>query len=780
MSKAAAVRALAALALAAAGLHAAEEGLKTSFGPEGLATLSYQGVGLLAKGAVQVSAADASGKGLALKLVGGAPARVEGGTVTLAYEGLTVVCAMSQERDALRLAVTFRNTGAATLSRVTCVPFTFRFPKRPKGGRWMWGYRAATENDGEPGIVEADWGAAKVFACVEDIERPVTFGFDGNYGNSDVNALLIETPKRSVLNAGEERAWRFSLRFAPAGAALTNAAKDIYEQFAKAYPFVLNWPDRRPIGALFLGRDNTKWPKNPRGWFNDEKLDITTDEGRKSFRERLLKYADGSIVEVKKTGGQGVIVWDIEGDQMPHAITYLGDPRVLPQEAPEMDAVADEFFKKFLDAGLRTGICIRPSKVIPDGKGGWKHQQVDDHVADMADKIAYAKKRWGCTIVYMDTNVKWPLHRLEEDATRGMWQGDAWLLPSRDLHELCRRHPDTLIFPEFGRFGYWGCCMPYGELRGGRTRTGDDIRAAYPKAGTVITVGDGDYLGQWDSLRAGVAAGDLHLFRGWFGDPVNQHVTRLYREADLLRRHAGAAPRTGNLDALLDDADPLARFGALQGLARPDAEQAALIAKRLPAEQDWLVQKRMIEALGASGGAAAVPVLADLLKDPKRGLDCFAARALGRIGPPATAALVELAAAKDPRIAEQALLALAGYEDPKAEPAVLAAAGDARPALRKLAARALGRQKTPAAAARLIELLRDKDRGVVSEACGALGQLKDRTAIEPLVDLIERAVKELRDNDVRLAAGQALEAITGREHGPFEQRWRKDLKEGRL
>src|ERR1700693_952734 len=41
------------------------------------------------------------------------------------------------------------------------------------------------------------------------------------------------------------------------------------------------WADRRPIGSLFLARPNTKWPTNPRGWF-DSSINITTDQGRSS------------------------------------------------------------------------------------------------------------------------------------------------------------------------------------------------------------------------------------------------------------------------------------------------------------------------------------------------------------------------------------------------------------------------------------------------------------------------------------------------------------------
>ena len=108
-----------------------------------------------------------------------------------------------------------------------------------------------------------------------------------------------------------------------------------------------------------------------------------------------MRYAEASVAVLKDVAAQGMILWDPEGQEMPHAISYLGDPRIIPQAAPEMDAVADEFFRKFRAAGLKVGVCIRPSRIVSNHKGGWDHVQVDDHVAELADKIAYAKRRLG-------------------------------------------------------------------------------------------------------------------------------------------------------------------------------------------------------------------------------------------------------------------------------------------------------------------------------------------------------------------------------------------------
>jgi hypothetical protein len=648
---------------------------------------------------------------------------------------------------------------------------TLRFPRRPAGGVWFWNYNSTTTNEGEPGLVEADWGTGKLVFTVDEPEKPGNHGFNGNFGNGDTNRVQLETAKGETVAPGAERTWLISLRFAPGGTPTAEMAAEVYREFAKRFPPILKWEDRRPIAAIFLARDNTKWKTNPRGWFNDEKLDITTDAGRVVFRDRLMKHADTCIAEMKKTGAQGMIVWDIEGAEMPHAVTYLGDPRFLPTSAPEMDAVADEYFKKFLDAGLKTGVCIRPSRMVPDPakrEGPWKHVQVDDHVGEMADKIAYAKKRWGCTIFYMDTNVKWE---------KGMWQGPSWLIHSRDMRDLCARHPDVLIFPEFGRFGYYGACGVYAELRGGKTHTDERIRAAYPNACTVITVGDGDFIGRWDELLDGASKGDIHLFRGWFGDTHNRLVAEMQREIALCRV---AAPTGGTLEQHLASAEAGVRYQALAHLTTPDAAQAALIVRLFPAEKDWVVQREMVEALGRSGATEAVPLLMELMKDPKRNLDHVAAEALGAIGPVATKALVELAGGSDQRLVERALVALGRGGDAAALPVLLNHSKSEKPQLRELAARALGGCKDPGAGARLIEMLKDMQKPVLIAVCDALGQRKERAAVQPLVDLILRSVKELKDNDIRCAAGRALEAITGEQHGPYEQRWKKALDGGKL
>ena len=118
---------------------------------------------------------------------------------------------------------------------------------------------------------------------------------------------------------------------------------------------------------------------------------------------------------------------------------------------------------------------------------------------------------------------------------------------------------------------------------------------------------------------------------------------------------------------------------------------------------------------------------------------------------------------------------------PQALPTILKLADSENLPIRVAALRALGSQPGRASTDKLLSALRSEKRvNVLMAACVSLGRLKDPRAVTPLVEAIERSVTELHDNNLRVAAGAALEAITGQEYGPHERRWRQALKDGKL
>jgi hypothetical protein len=307
--------------------------------------------------------------------------------------------------------------------------------------------------------------------------------------------------------------YRISMRFGSVGSTAPQLAKDVFERFAAENPAIFGWTDRRPIGTLFLATSATGWETNPRGWLLDPRINILTEEGRVDFRNRLLAWADESVRILKDMNAQGVIAWDLEGEQHPHPVTYIGDPRLIGTLAPEMEALVDEFIGRFRAAGLRIGLTLRPQLLHIPSEGGPPRQTDTDNPAQvLIEKIDYAKRRWSATIFYIDSN------------------GDPNLpVDAKILRSVARAHPDVLLVPEHENVGYFAFSAPYDELRGGVTSTPAAARAAYSRSFSLINTADGPIQERFDSLVQSVQAGDILLFRSWYPDPANDLVKEIYR-----------------------------------------------------------------------------------------------------------------------------------------------------------------------------------------------------------------------------------------------------------
>jgi hypothetical protein len=763
--------------------------LTLTFDQKGISSLVYRGEELIHPNRkVQLSTWDVEGHSQSLTR-GGGDIHCKNGVMSLANDQLCVSTRFTIDGDHLILDSSIENTGGRSIAKLSFHPLSLKFPDRPKGRSWVPGYDSHVNTAQAPAISVADWGRSKLILCVppeqgevveEQPVHPMTLGYAGHFGNWDYNLLRFIKSFQQPLEPGEKWSFRAVLRFAPGDKPTPEVAADIYKAYAEEYPAFLKWSDRRPIGALFMSRSAKEWPTNPRGWLHSPEFDVTTPEGKEDLHKHLLEYADRSVLEIKRVGGQGMIVWDLEGQEMPHAISYLGDPRIVPRAAPEMDEVADAFFKRFLDAGLKTGVCIRPSKVIPNGKGGWKHRQVDDPVAEMSDKIRYAQKRWGCTIIYIDSPVLWELKPADsKDVTRGMWQGRSRLIPSWMMRKLGRLHPDVLIIPEFAEFGYFGATSVYAQLKGWMpNKMPEGVRAVYPDAFHAIYTPSGDFLGNWDPLLKGVLRGDIHIFRGWYDDHYNRYEKLMYDEASYIKQAEVLEIAGDPLTSLKSD-DPVVRYAGLERVGAPTGEQTRALVAQLSTERDAIIKRKIIELLGASSGnMEAVSALTEVIKDKDDVLGHFAILSLGRVGSVATPVLLSLLEERNPYAQQATLKALSmskEHHEAREELLELASGGDAR--LRPGAVKALGKQSGDKVVECLLELTKHEDQDTAAAACHALASLKEKSAIDTLIEVLETRT---RDHKVRRAAGRAMEALTGYKYHFYFKRWKKLRQAGKI
>src|SRR5262249_60126656 len=87
---------------------------------------------------------------------------------------------------------------------------------------------------------------------------------------------------------------------------------------------------------------------------------------RTKFSNLVLSKTDDVITRMNEMDPrpQGIIIWDLEGEEFEQSFTYVGNPNKLHDLAPEMDAIADQMFARLRAAGYRVGMTLRPSRFM--------------------------------------------------------------------------------------------------------------------------------------------------------------------------------------------------------------------------------------------------------------------------------------------------------------------------------------------------------------------------------------------------------------------------------
>jgi len=429
-----------------------------------------------------------------------------------------------------RLVLTVTTTNASnsdTIQGIRLTPMVLKFPEKVQ--EYDGSIPLLVHNIGQVAATRISYGSGTMAIAAEDIEKPLMVGFPWalDKPTNTVFPLSVHTGRvgsypdsyptivRPIPPNGTDQ-YVVSLRFGRSKATQLSLAGDINEKFGSVFPQELKWTDRRPIGAIFLATGPQEWTGNPRGWFGDERLNVTTPNGRKAFRQRVMDLADAAIGIMRDMNAQGAITWDIEGQQFRHATTYIGDPRMVDALAPEMGEIADEYFGRIRSAGLRIGICVRPQLLqLAEDKKSASQTPVDDPTSLLIDKIAYAKKRWGVTLVYLDSNVN---------------SKDPNPLDASIIQKVAEAFPDTLIIPEHYNLRYYAYSAPFVELRRGIATTPETVRDVYPKAFSLIYTADGPLDLYKDGLKTAVKQGDSLIYRTWFPDPQNEKVKAIYKQ----------------------------------------------------------------------------------------------------------------------------------------------------------------------------------------------------------------------------------------------------------
>lgn len=231
--------------------------------------------------------------------------------------------------------------------------------------------------------------------------------------------------------------------------------------------------DRRPLIGIPLASGS--FPRNPLGWFNDPDFDA---DDRAALHARLLDLADRVNAAARRLDAGGVIVWSLEGWR--EDLTFPGEPRRLPELAPDVDGVADAFFARLASGGLATGVVLKPGTV---GRRGhrWTIVADGDDAATLADKVAYARRRWGCTRFFYGYNLT-PAGQAA--ASAGQEPTADQILPWRPLARLLAEQADLRIHPEYATPLGWGLAPVW--RRPDQLPIPSEVRMLWPEAAALV------------------------------------------------------------------------------------------------------------------------------------------------------------------------------------------------------------------------------------------------------------------------------------------------------
>jgi hypothetical protein len=371
------------------------------------------------------------------------------------------------------------------------------------------------------------------------------------------------------------------LRFGTASDTATSLAPEPYNTLRGLYPYLItNWPDRRPIAYYYFSNGvNQNNPNNPRNYLSSSTMNITNQS---AFNAAILASASATIaiLNAQVPRPQGVIAWDLEGEAFNGVggITYVGDPTRLPTLAPDMNAVADQFFQMFKNAGYKVGMTLRPETfgegtVVPPScvyssdyninqtfiqdstsspweATGWTCSASSTYVlgggdqnnvtnasntaavdnaaliANLESKIRYARNRWGAKLFYVDSD----------------WDGS--YAPDFTIwRTLQQEFPDTLFFPEHAANSLtWGATAPYGSTAENGVTTPQGARDVYPQAFSLRVTPSPSSTYYTSILQPEVASGSILMYQGWYSNSGQVYTNSIYAADGLTSNPVDTTP----------------------------------------------------------------------------------------------------------------------------------------------------------------------------------------------------------------------------------------------
>jgi hypothetical protein len=676
---------------------------------------------------------------------------------TVTYSWGSVVMTYAPLSEGLRIQSVISNTSGETITELG-----FNIVSLAGLGEGQKLGHATFGLEGPP-LIQATGAEGALVYALEANDKPVLLelnaGADSRTKAPAINCRVNLGGDRIIVDnvtavrpiaPGAQDKFAVDVRLADPTSSPLDLAQDFIAQYRKAHPSLLNWRDRRPILRLFF---NGGLPPEQAiaNLQNPDSAELPPVDPK--FQAFVLERMKTCLEAAKAANAQGVLLWDLEGNTFPHPVTYIGDPRLIRLLNPQMEMVIDKAIKILKNAGLRVGMTIRPSHVVfskEKGTAVHSHGAAKDPFLELDGKVAYAKKRWECTMFYVDTNFFWRQYGPEQKWQPGPIAPDVW-------QRLIAKYPDTLFIPEIADPADYRAAASYGEADMGDFGTPELIRAIWPNSFRVIAIEDADPFVNFDRFVACVRSKNVLMTYPISTDtPQLQGMLHINREATLLEAGVPAVVqkcKPEELARLLTAPDVAVRFHAARRLIETRVASAvtALLARAQDQNEEWTVRRSSILALAKVPAAPAIPVLLDLLADHRLGLYAAAMTAVAGQGGAAVEPVMQrieteaISENSDPVTLEtigSALVAMNAGEQAASLEALVARVPNGKNSVgvRRSLVSIIGKLRNPQSESFLLGELTDTK--LQAAAAGALARLGSQTGIAQVKALLEEAKKK--------------------------------------
>lgn len=570
------------------------QSLAVTFGSNGIQTLSYNGVSLVnlstnsgdGYSIRHMSISDASGNALSGNGFdygdAGYSSRTftqtnsTSGNIITQFPWGNINTSISVSGNSLSFSTSMNNTVSGYIIHGAAIYLdNFRFPALPGSyTQGDWGSTNAVElsfSTLDFGVQRADWGTglADHVATMSASMNPQYTGWlnDGSGSNNFYAVQSVTFPAGvppyepqyvSSAATGSSLVYSSTLNFAPTGTSRATVDAAQYTYLKTIRPFALaKFSDRRPIGNAFLSSNGTSGGQigsngisgcgasssNPRNYKNASgSVDCSLNVMSTAFQTVVLNQALENVVMAQTYGMQGIITWDLEGQEYTQPSSYVGSPDQVATVAPEMEQTVsgqtgtlasyngmkldDAYFSIQTSAGVPVGLCLRPQQfVISSDKTTSNQVYLSDSAALtlLNVKLQTITSRWGATMTYIDTFV----HQ------------DGGYMDTSVLAGMTSSYPSVRLIPEY-QFGatlpaYLQYSFPLANFQThtdlGTPTNFPEAYLVYPKAGMVNLISDvaASQITQYQTaLQNAVNQGDMDLIHGDYPQGNNVTIQKMY------------------------------------------------------------------------------------------------------------------------------------------------------------------------------------------------------------------------------------------------------------